>query len=129
MDRRLALEAVKNQEGISVLEKLSSLVSNGQFVASVVTLVDAIFGVLLASGSVHTSPDQGVVAATVALTFNAAGLILSYLQHQQHTQKMQLAHEVSQDVAYRAAQVARDLATGTAYVPEATAPAATPATQ
>jgi hypothetical protein len=63
---------------------MSNPFANGQLVAAVAVLVDAIFGVLFATGTVHSKPDEGVVLSSVVVVFNLASFVLSYIQHSQH---------------------------------------------
>jgi hypothetical protein len=58
--------------------------NNGQFVASVAVLVDAIFGVLYTGGVVHVQPDQSLVLSVTGVVMNGAAALLAYIQHSQH---------------------------------------------
>lgn len=67
-----------------------SFTANGQLVAALVVLVDAVFGVLVALGVLHVKPDQSIVAIAVTAAFNIAGYVWAYIQHQQHLTAMNL---------------------------------------
>lgn len=86
-----------------MLDKLAALFSNGQVTAAVIALVDAIFGLLVATGAVSHAPDSGLISSVIAVSFTAAGIVLAYIQHSQHVVKLQLAHAVTEAAAYRAA--------------------------
>lgn len=58
--------------------------ANGQLVAAVAVLVDALFGVLTAAGTIHTRPDQSTILAVVVVVFNLGSYVLAYIQHAQH---------------------------------------------
>lgn len=64
---------------------------NGQLIAAVVILVDAVFGVLTVIGVVHTQPSESVVVIAVGAAFNVGGYIWAFIQHQQHVIKLQIA--------------------------------------
>lgn len=68
-----------------MLDKLAALFRNGQVTAAVVALVDAVFGLLVASGALAHAPSTAVVSSVVAVAFTAAGIVLAYIQHSQHT--------------------------------------------
>lgn len=65
--------------------------SNGQLIAAVVVLVDAVFGVLVVVGVVHQKPDQAFLTLAVGAAFNVGGYIWAFIQHQQHIVKLQIA--------------------------------------
>lgn len=67
-----------------------SFKANGQLVAALVVLVDAVLGVLYVIGVIHTKPDESIVVIAVTSAFNIAGYIWALIQHQQHTLAMRL---------------------------------------
>lgn len=69
--------------------------SNGQLIAAVVVLVDAVFGVLVVVGVVHQKPDQAFLTLAVGAAFNVGGYIWAFIQHQQHIVKLQIAGGVA----------------------------------
>ena len=69
--------------------------SNGQLIAAVVVLVDAVFGVLIALNVIHVKPDSSVIAIAVTAAFNVGGYVWAFIQHQQHVVKLQIAGKVA----------------------------------
>jgi hypothetical protein len=78
-----------------MLAKLAALFSNGQVTAAVVALVDATFGLLVATGVIAHAPDNALVASIVAITFTAAGIVLAYIQHSQHAANVAYVNRAS----------------------------------
>lgn len=75
-----------------------SFTANGQLVAAIVTLIDAIFGVLVVLNVVHFVPNDALVTVAVTIAFNAAGYIWALLQHRQavtmlHYRELRAARE------------------------------------
>lgn len=77
---------------------VQSITVNGQGVAAVAVLVDAVFGVLVAFGVIQPAsrPDQGTIIAIVTVAFNLAAYILAYIQHSQHQTAVKLASQERQ---------------------------------
>jgi hypothetical protein len=67
--------------------------ANGQLAAAVVTLVDAVFGILVIAKVVAIAPSDSLVTIAVTVALNLGAYLLAYIQHSQHVTVLKLASQ------------------------------------